>query len=132
MVGAFPVLRPEQQGRPVNIDLGAILDSPGFAGFVGGLIALRWVPGQTWLERAANLSVGAATAWFCAPAIGEFWHLTSKSQFSFLSFFVGLFGLAVTAAIMQGLREIKLAEIATAWLAVATAWLAPKRPPDGK
>jgi hypothetical protein len=99
----------------MDVNLDKILTSPFTAGLVGALVGLRFAPGISWGERVTNVAAGAACSAFMAPAASEVFLLTSESMMGFLSFAIGMFGMSVAAAIMEGLREIKVAELINGW-----------------
>lgn len=100
----------------MDIDPQKIITNPLFPGVVGALVGLRFAPGISWAERVTNVAAGAACAGFVAPAASEIFHLSSVSMMSFLAFVIGMFGMSIAAAVMQGLREIKVGEIISGWV----------------
>jgi hypothetical protein len=66
---------------------------PGFAGMLGSLLSLRWMPGMSWKQKAFSLAGGFAVAWYLVPFALESLTITSKSAptaFGFLGGFIGL------------------------------------------
>lgn len=100
----------------MDIDPQKIVANPLFAGVAGALVAMRFAPGVSWFERIANVSTGAACAGFLTPAAGEMFKLSSASMLNGLAFAVGMFGMSIAAAVMQGLRDLKVADIITGWI----------------
>ena len=100
----------------MDIDPQKIVAHPLFAGISGALIGLRFAPGLSWLERVTNVAAGSVSAAYVAPAAGEVFRLTSPSMMGFLSFFIGMFGMSIAAAVMQGVRDTKVGDIITGWL----------------
>lgn len=101
----------------MNIDdMERLARSPFVTGALGGLVtALRFMPGASWAERAVNVGAGSLTAGYLSPALVQFLQLHEGYAYG-AAFVVGMLGLSVVAAVMQGLRELKLAEILTGWL----------------
>lgn len=99
-----------------DLDPQKIISNPLAAGVAGALVGLRFAPGLSWLERITNVSTGAACASFVAPAAGELFRLSSASMMSGLAFAVGMFGMSLGAAIIQGLRDLKVGDIITSWI----------------
>lgn len=97
----------------MDIDPERIAQSPFVVGAVGGLVALRFAPGLSWVERIGNVCAGAVCAGFLSPAAAEWLRVTASGSQSALAFVIGLFGLSLCAAIMQGLRELKVGAIIT-------------------
>ena len=100
----------------MDFDPERLARSPFFVGAAGSFVALRFAPGVSWWERLSNVVAGSLCAGFAAPALIEWLHITSAGMTAGVSFGVGMFGLSLAAAILQGIRETKLAEIATGWL----------------
>ena len=100
----------------MDIDPQKLAAAPFLAGVAGALVALRFAPGASWVERVTNVASGSACAAFIAPAAGEYFHLSSASMLSCMSFALGLFGMSVAAALMTGMRDIKVGEIVSGWL----------------
>ena len=100
----------------MDLDPDHIIRGPFIAGLSGSIVALRWVPGITLPERLFNALAGTAMAGFGSPALSDWLHITSAGTVSALAFAVGLFGLSLAAAVVQAVRDIKLAEIITGWV----------------
>ncbi len=102
----------------MNIDFNpdAWVKHPLLAAVLGALVGLRFAPGISWAERAANVFCGLLLAAFIAPALVEWLRINSAGMQAGLSFVVGLFGLSLAAAILQGIRETRWAEIITGWI----------------
>ena len=98
-----------------STDSQAWLTSPFLIGAIGALVGLRFAPGLSWPERAFNVSTGAACAGFISPATAELFRLSSNHMTSALAFLMGAFAMAIMGALMQGLRDLKLAEIVADW-----------------
>lgn len=97
-------------------DLERLVRSPFVTGALGGLVtALRFMPGASWGERAVNVGAGSLTAGYLSPALIQFLQLESGYAYG-AAFVVGMLGLSVVAALLQGLKELKLAEIISGWL----------------
>lgn len=85
-------------------------------GALGSIVGLKFAPGATFFERVFNVGAGTLCAGFFAPALAEWWHVTSPGMHSAMSFAVGMFGISLAAAVAQAIRELKLGEILTGWL----------------
>lgn len=99
----------------MDIDLHKIATSPFVAGVLGAVVGLKGAPGLSWQERFTNVIAGSAIALFVAPAVGEFFRLTSPSMLGLLAFALGMFGMSIAAAILQWLRDGKLGEAISSW-----------------
>ena len=100
----------------MDIDFDRVTRNPYAAGALGSLVALRFAPGLSWLERFVNVATGGLCAGFLAPGLSDWWHITSHGIQSGLAFGVGMFGLSLAAAVLQGIRELRMAEIITGWI----------------
>lgn len=90
--------------------------NPFMAGALGSLVALRFAPGVSWWERAGNVAAGSVAAGFAGPALVEWLQISSAGMSSGVSFGVGMFGLSLAAAVMDGIRQVRLGEVITGWI----------------
>jgi len=88
-----------------------IVASPLTAGALGAVIGLKFVPGVLWIERLINFCAGVACSIYLAPAVGEMLNLSSVAKQNGLAFVMGLFSVSIAAAIFEGIRNLKVAEI---------------------
>ena len=79
-------------------------------------MALKFAPGDTLLTRLFNVMSGALCAGFCSPGLTAYFKVDSPSAQSAFSFGIGMFGLSLAAAVVTGLRDIKLADVMSSWL----------------
>lgn len=93
-----------------------LLSSPFAVGGMGALVALKFAPGATWFERFTNVTSGALVAGFGAPALTEWLKFSSPGLTNGAAFLLGLLGMSLIAALLQGIRDLKLAEIISGWL----------------
>jgi len=100
----------------LDVDLDKVARNPFMAGALGALATLRFAPGASWWERATNVLAGSVCAGYCAPALAEWWRITQPGIHAALAFGVGMFGLSLAAAITQGIRDTRVAEIIAGWL----------------
>jgi len=100
----------------MDIDPDRVIRSPFAAGALGSLVALRFAPGASWAERAFNVVTGSLCAGFLGPAVADWLHVTSPNMTAGMNFGVGMFGLSLAAAITQGIKDTKFAEILGGWL----------------
>ncbi len=85
--------------------------TPFLIGLAGGIVALKGAPGQGWKERMFHVVCAGALAGFCAPALVEWFGLTSPAMQSAAAFLVGLFGLNLTATAVEWIREARLSDV---------------------
>lgn len=100
----------------MDIDVEKAIRNPFAAGALGGLVALKFAPGQSWLERAGNVGAGSLSAGFAGPGLVDWLQITSHGLQSGVSFGVGMFGLSLAAALIEGIRQVRLGEIITGWI----------------
>ena len=84
------------------------LQSPFFIGLLGGVVALRGVPGQSWGGRLFNVLCATLVAGFVSPAIAEFFNFSSPAMQSACAFVVGLFGLNIAATVVSYINTMDL------------------------
>lgn len=82
-----------------------LVKHPFFAGVVGSAISLRWIPGKTFIEKIVIVAIGAVTAQFMGPAVGEYFSLNSQGMLSAISFLIGLFGLNMMASLTAWIKS---------------------------
>lgn len=100
----------------MDIDPDRLLRSPWTAGALGALVGLKFAPGLSWVERVFNVIAGALCAGYASPALAEWLHVAGEGMRGGLSFVIGLFGLSLAAAIVQGMRDARLGDAVTSWL----------------
>lgn len=100
----------------MDIDLNKLLHSPLAAGVAGSVIGIRFAPGLTWVERVFNVMAGSLTAAYATPGIATWFDVSKPEVLSAMAFALGLFGLSLAAAAMQGVRDLKVAEIISGWI----------------
>ena len=88
-----------------------LLDNPFLAGFFGGLLALRAVPGSTFLGRLYTVIAASILAGFTSPAVAEYFGIESESSRSAVSFLIGLFGLNFVASGTEYIKTLDLRSI---------------------
>lgn len=101
---------------PLDFDFDTLSRTHFVVGVAGSVVGLRFAPGQTWPERAFNVLAGGLSAHYAAPGIAEWLRWTSPGSNSALAFGIGLFGLAIAAAVMEGIRATRLGEYFNNWL----------------
>lgn len=101
----------------MNLDGDHILGSPFTIGGLGSLVALKFAPGATWWERATNVGSGMLVAGYGAPALVEWLQFKSQGLGNAAAFIIGLLGMSLIAAVFQGIRDLRLADIISGWLA---------------
>jgi hypothetical protein len=92
-----------------------ILTNPLTAGALGAVIGLKFVPGVMWIERFINFCAGMACSSYLAPAVSELLGLATVAKQNGLAFAMGLFSVSIAAAIFEGIRALKVAEIFESW-----------------
>lgn len=100
----------------MDIDPQKIITSPFLPGIFGAWAGLKFAPGISRIEKVTNIAAGMACAGFVAPAAGEVFKLSSVAMMSGLAFVIGMFGMSIAAAVMQGLRDLRVGEIISGWV----------------
>lgn len=98
-----------------NFDIDGISSSPFTIGALGSLVALRFAPGASWWERFTNVACGALTAGYCAPALTEWLQFKSTAMAYACAFAIGLLGMSLVAAVLEGIKATKLGESFNSW-----------------
>lgn len=92
-----------------------IASSPFAIGALGSVVALKFAPGLSWLERATNVGSGALIAGYGAPAVNEYLRVTTPGLVSGCAFILGLVGMSLVASVLQAVRDLKLGDIVS-WI----------------
>lgn len=87
-----------------------------FAGALGALLSLPFHPDvKTFSQRALVVASGSAFAHYVTPLALDYFG-TSIERSGSVAFIFGLFGMSITAAIMNAIQHIDLAAIAKSWI----------------
>jgi hypothetical protein len=97
-------------------DTESIISSHIVAGLLGSLVGLKWAPGGSWLERAANVGIGFGCAIYVTPGAAEWTGVTSPRALAALSFAAGMFGLSFAGAVSEGIKQTRFGDLLTSWL----------------
>jgi hypothetical protein len=84
---------------PINLEDEAIKAIPGF---VGSLVALRWFTGNT-LQALVSIFGGGVISYYGTPCLV---HWFGSSHRDFNAFLLGLFGMAITAKVLETIAAI--------------------------
>lgn len=89
----------------------SIVRSPFTAGLFGALVlSFRGGTETTWRGRIATIVSGCLMAGFISPAASEYFALHTPAMQSGMAFFVGLFGLNLTAAVMHWIKTANISD----------------------
>lgn len=88
-----------------------VSQNPFLVGLLGGVVALRGVPGASFLERVFNSFSAMLIAGFGSPATSEFFGLTTPAMQSACAFAIGLFGLNLVSAVTAYLGTVDIASL---------------------
>jgi len=83
--------------------LKALLHPSIIAGLVGSVISLRFASQMNVIERITTVMIGAAMAQYFAPLAA--FELGLQTYEESVSFFIGLFGLSLTAAVYDTIKK---------------------------
>lgn len=100
----------------MDFDPQKLAANPLMAGVLGAAIGLKFVPGLLWIERLINFSAGLSCSIYLSPAVGEMMNLSTPNKQAGLAFLMGLFSVSIAAAIFEGLRALKVADIIDSWV----------------
>lgn len=84
---------------------------PEATGLIGSLLGVLNTPGTGWRERVFNFGAGAGAAWFIAPAVEDYFSLTSNNARMAVAFVVGLVGMNLLAKIIDYVKNTPLASL---------------------
>lgn len=84
---------------------------PGFAGALGSLLSLKWMPGMSWKQKAFSLAGGFAVAYYLVPFFLESMAVTAKSAPTAFGFLGGFIGLNLLGKIYQWVAETTFGEL---------------------
>ena len=107
----FTLINEFQATSKMDINPDQVIKHPFFAGVIGSAISLRWVPGRTYSEKVVIVAIGAFTAQFLGPAVGEYFSLQSPGMQSAISFLIGLFGLNMMASVSLWLKTVDIGSL---------------------
>lgn len=95
----------------MDIDPERIAKSPFLIGALGAVVAMRSAPGESWQSRLFNVLSGALLAGFGAPAMAEYFSLSSPAMHGAMSFAVGLFGMNFVSAAGVWIKQLQIADV---------------------
>jgi len=112
-----------------DIDLTKLFDkiiswasSPLFAGFIGSVISLKWIPGKGFLGRLFNLCAGLAIVRYAAPVVVDVFNVQTDSIDRLMAFVIGMFGVNLASQISTGIKKTEFAAIFTSYLTIFTEY----------
>jgi len=95
----------------MDINPEQVIKHPFFAGVIGSIISLRWIPGRAYSEKVVIVIIGTLTARFLGPAVGEYFALQTPGMQSAISFLIGLFGLNMMASVSLWLKTVDIGSL---------------------
>ena len=75
------------------------------AALLGAVVALKFVDGSSLGARITNVAGGSLLAAYVSPIITSYFSLSQKLEAS-VAFMVGLFGMTITAALVEEIPTI--------------------------
>lgn len=101
--------------EPISSAVGVqLLTPPVIAGVVGSIVSLRFASHLNWWERLTAVISGAMMAQYCAPVAAYLLRLHEYQDA--VGFFIGLFGLSLTAALYEAIKKADLWALAVSRL----------------
>jgi hypothetical protein len=81
---------------------------PETTGLIGSALGVVNAPGAGWRERLFNFGSGLGAAWFLAPAIEDYFELSSRNQRMAVAFVIGLVGMNLVAKVIEHVKKTPL------------------------
>ncbi len=101
----------------MELDPDRLARSPFLIGGLGALVtAIRFTPGASWPERAANVIAGALATGYCTPALAAWLQIKEPQYENALAFVLGLLAMSLLAAGLQAVKETPFGQILASWL----------------
>lgn len=88
---------------------------PGFAGMVGVVVSLQWMPGTTYKQKAFAILTGAAVAYYLMPYALEVMLINSKAGILMMGFLSGLLGPNLLSKAYTYVAETTFGELLSRW-----------------
>lgn len=89
---------------------------PSLPGFIGAVVSLRFFKADSWFERITVVMSGWACAFFLTKPVVDKFSLGDSQWADGTAFFVGLFGMAIVAALMGAIKDTKWGDILAGWV----------------
>ena len=87
--------------------IAAALGIKTIAGFIGGLLSLRFFDGLTFAGKLWTVSGGMAMAFFMTQPIMTYFEWRADKYEGGVGFIIGLFGMSIAAAGMKAITDIE-------------------------
>lgn len=94
----------------------SIATNPFVAAFLGAMVGLRALPGNSLGEKVWNLIGGFAFAAFLGPAFAEWAGFESVKLAAGVIFAFGAVGLVVFGSLIEGIKQTQLGPVILAWI----------------
>jgi len=96
------------------------LNSPFMVGAFGAAVAsykfIPTIPGNSKVEKFINVFCGAMVSNYLAPSLVTIFNINTPTYLGGVSFLLGMLGMAVLAALFQGIRDTNVTQLLTSWL----------------
>lgn len=92
-----------------------LLKEPVVAAIGGSILGLRFAPGLTWAQRAANAASGTLLSSLFGPWLTDLFGLNVPAQFA-LAAALAMFGLNIAARLQKDLEQTSLLDILRGYL----------------
>ncbi len=89
---------------------------PAVVAALGSILALKAIPGTSYMEKAGNVAASFALAIYVGPALVEYMGITSLKIAAGVIFAVGATGLVVFNGVIDAIKKTDLAAWVSSWL----------------
>ncbi|MEY5100818.1 MAG: hypothetical protein RJA36_3537 [Pseudomonadota bacterium] len=89
---------------------------PAFVAALGSILALKAIPGTSYVEKAGNVGASFAMAIYIGPALVEYMDITSPKIAAAVIFAIGATGLVVFNGVIDAIKKTDLAAWVAGWL----------------
>jgi len=85
-------------------------------GILGSAVSMRFVTQMGLAKGATAIVSGGLTAMAATPIVGFIFGIVNEDVLYGVAFFMGLFGLSLTASVFDAIKNTKWTEILESWL----------------
>jgi hypothetical protein len=89
---------------------------PAVVAALGSILALKAIPGTSYVEKAGNVGASFALAIYLGPALVEYMDITSPKIAAGVIFAIGATGLVVFNGVIDAIKKTDLAAWVASWM----------------